>query len=93
LRTDQIFILYSMFLLENSRYCKELLIERYNKVGDLNLYVVNARFHFKMFVFSTQVRVSLISQNGSVTNDRNEKGPPSFPPRLFSYPFADLLFA
>jgi hypothetical protein len=57
LRTDQIFILYSMFLLENSRFCKELLIERYNKVGDLNLYVVNARFHL-MFVFSTQVRVS-----------------------------------
>jgi hypothetical protein len=43
--------------LENSRFCKELLIERYNKVGDLNLYVVNARFHL-MFVFSTQVRVS-----------------------------------
>jgi hypothetical protein len=36
LRTDQIFILYSMFLLEDSRFCKELLIEMYNKVGDLN---------------------------------------------------------
>jgi hypothetical protein len=38
-----------MFLLENSRYCKELLIERYNKVGDLNLYVVNARFHLNVY--------------------------------------------
>jgi hypothetical protein len=56
LRTDQIFILYSMFLLENSRFCKELLIEMYNKVGDLNLYVVNECFHLN--VFSTQVRVS-----------------------------------
>jgi len=37
-----------MFLLENSMYCKELLIERYNKVGDLNLYVVNARFHLNV---------------------------------------------
>jgi hypothetical protein len=65
LRTDQSFTLYSMFLLENSRFSKELLIERYSKVGDLNLYVVNARFHLN--VFSTQVRVSLISQNGGVT--------------------------
>jgi hypothetical protein len=29
LRTDQSFTLYSMFLLENSRCCNELLIERY----------------------------------------------------------------
>jgi len=67
LRTDQIFILYSMFLLENSRFCKELLIERYNKVGDLNLYVANARFHLKCLFLALKFAFPLISQNGGVT--------------------------
>jgi hypothetical protein len=67
LRTDQIFILYSMFLLEKSRYCKELLIERYNKVGDLNLYVVNARFHLKCLFLALKFAFPLVSQNGGVT--------------------------
>jgi hypothetical protein len=64
LRTDQIFILYSMFLLENSRYCKELLIEMFIKVGDLNLYVVNARFHLKCLFLALKFAFPLISQNG-----------------------------
>jgi hypothetical protein len=68
LRIDQIFILYSMFLLENSRFCKELLIERYNKVGDLNLYVVNARFHLKCLFLALKFAFPLISQNGGVTS-------------------------
>jgi len=68
LRIDQIFILYSMFLLENSRFCKELLIERYNKVGDLNLYVVNARFHLKCLFLALKFVFPLISQNGGVTH-------------------------
>jgi hypothetical protein len=42
-----------------------ILIDRNNKIGGYNLYVVNARFHLN--VFCTQVRVSLISQNGGVT--------------------------
>jgi hypothetical protein len=67
LRTDQIFILYSLFLLENSRYCKELLIKMYNKVGDLNLYVVIARFHLKCLFLALKFAFPLIFQNGGVT--------------------------
>jgi len=62
-----------MFLLENSRCCKELLIERYNKVGDLNLYVVNARFHLKCLFLALKFAFPLISQNGGVTHFVREK--------------------
>jgi hypothetical protein len=65
LRTDQIFTLYSMFLLENSRCCKELLIEKYNKVGDLNLYVVNARFHLKCLFLALKFAFPLYPKTGA----------------------------
>jgi hypothetical protein len=66
--TGQTLILYSMFCSFWSSWpCKGLLIERFNKIGVLNLYVVNARFH--LHDFSTQTHVSLISQNGGVTVD------------------------
>jgi hypothetical protein len=54
--TDQTFILYSMSLFRVHGIVKELLIDKNNKIGSYNLYVVNVRFHLN--VFSTQVRVS-----------------------------------
>jgi hypothetical protein len=59
--TGQTLILYSMFCSFWSSWpCKGLLIERFNKIGVLNLYD-----------FSTQTHVSLISQNGGVTSANN----------------------
>jgi hypothetical protein len=51
--------------LENSRFCKELLIERYNKVGDLNLYVVNARFHLKCLFLALKFVFPLYPKTGA----------------------------
>jgi hypothetical protein len=42
-----------------------------NRIGSYNLYVVNACFHLN--VFSTQVHVFLISQNGGVTVHLSKK--------------------